>query len=41
MSFVVGFILGAAAMWTAVYFAGHPDDRAALFARIKGLFKRG
>ena len=38
MSFVIGFVLGAAIAAAVYHFGTHPEDRTALLTRLKKAF---
>lgn len=38
MGYIVAFWLGVGACYAFVHYSTHPEDRAALLSRIKGLF---
>ena len=40
MSFVIGFVLGSVLTGFCFYYATHPEDRHALFSRIKDAISR-
>jgi hypothetical protein len=39
-NFILGFLFGAGAYHASVWFSTHPEDRKALFSKVKAFFAK-